>query len=45
MILDFDIPIEEIERRKQVIRHACIAAAGGIENVTSTEWDEKWCPE
>lgn len=45
MILDFDIPTQETERRKQVIRDACIAAAGGIENVTSTEWDEKWCPE
>ena len=27
------------------LRDACIEAAGGIENVTTTEWDEKWCPE
>lgn len=41
MILDFDIPIQETERRKQVLRDACIAAGHGIEKVTSTEWDEK----
>ncbi len=41
MILDFDIPTRETERRKQVLGDAYIAAAGGIENVTSTEWDEK----
>jgi len=27
------------------LRDACIEAAGGIGNVTTTEWDEKWCPE
>ena len=41
MILDFDILTQETERRKQVLRDVCIAAAGSIENVTSTEWDDK----
>ncbi|RLG23205.1 hypothetical protein DRN85_09765 [Methanosarcinales archaeon] len=27
------------------LRDACIEAAGGLENVTTTEWDEKWSPE
>jgi len=27
------------------LRDACIEAAGGIENITSTEWDEKWFPK
>jgi len=27
------------------LRDACIKAAGGIENITSTGWDEKWCPQ
>ncbi len=27
------------------LRAACIEAAGGIDNVSSTEWDEAWFPE
>ena len=27
------------------LRDACIEAAGGIENITSTGWDEKWFPK
>jgi len=27
------------------LRDVCIEAAGDMENITSTGWDEKWCPE
>jgi len=27
------------------LREVCIEAAGGIKNITSTEWDEKWFPK
>lgn len=27
------------------LRDACIEAAGGIENITSTGWDGKWFPK
>lgn len=38
-LLDF------LTRLSITLRDACIQAAGGIENVTTTEWDEKWSPE
>ena len=38
-LLDF------LTRVSIALRDACIKAAGGLENVATTEWDEKWSPE